>query len=500
MMRRSGVEVAIRNPMRWSLLPLAAAVLLLASRGFGQNTVPSNGLEFMSQGRFEEALPALEAQAAGDPGNSKIAAARVGCLVQLGRWNEALAASENLVGRFPKDPEMALLRADCLFLTFQPGRAVEAYGPALSDPRWGSIALSKAATAALAHGDQELARSLFRQARERGIPLTDSALQVEFGAEDDLQRKLAILKDLISRNPESASLRDQLALDLALASRPAAANAPPASYPSRTQIKEIYREPSIPVKLLDGQSPVWLALDTGSESLLLNQDRVKKLALPDLSKAVYGGWGYRGLQETRYVYVGKIEAAGRVLTGVPAIVNTRDAEFWTKKGGYIGLWPFLKDVAFYDRRGGVFALWPPGTSPSQLLGEKAISVPALWYRGLCLIPVSINGGEPHPFLLDTGAPYSLLDRERAARIGVRVNSGKYGNVHGLGFSGAFTSNVAESVVIEVGGRSFIRRLVLVTDIPQRFPVPLYGIIGRDLLNEFKLVFDGPGARVSLKSY
>ena len=500
MMGLSDVQCVIQIRMRWSLLPLMGALLLLASHGFGQSTAPSNGLELMSQGRFEEALSALEAQAAGDPGNSKIAAARVGCLVQLGRWNEALAASEKLMDRFPKDPEMAILRADCLFLTFQPARAVEAYAPALSDPRLGSTALSKAATAALARGDQKLALSLFQQAKDHGIPLTDSALQVEFGVEDDLQKKLAILTELISRNPGAASFKDQLALDQALASRSPTTNAPPPSYPSRTQIKEIYREPSIPVKLLDGQNPVWLALDTGSESLLLNEDLAKKLALPNLSKAVYGGWGYRGLQETRYVYVARIEAAGRVLTGVPSIVNTRDAEFWTKKGGYIGLWPFLKDVAFYDRRGGVFALWPAGTPPSQLLGEKAVSVPALWYRGLCLIPVSINGGEPHPFLLDTGAPYSLLDRERAARIGVRVNSGKYGNVHGVGFSGAFTSSVAESIVMQVGGRSFARRLILVTDIPQRFPVPLYGIIGRDLLNEFKLVFDGPGARVVFKPY
>ena len=499
-MRRYGMKCPIRTPVQWSLVALVAAMLFLASRGFGQSAVPANGLELMSQGRFEEALPVLEAQAAANPGDPKLAGARVGCLLQMGRWNEALAASEKLIDRFPTDPQMAILRGDCLFLTFQPARAVEAYGPGLSDPRWGSTALSKAATAALAHSDQELALSLFRQARERGIPLTDAALQIEFGAEDNLQKKLAILNELISRNPEAASFKDQLALDQALAEKPPAANLPPPNYPSRTRIKEIYREPSIPVKLMDGQDPVWVALDTGSESLLLNEDLIKKLALPDLCKAAYGGWGYRGLQETRYVYVARIEAAGRVLTGVPAIVNTRDAEFWTKKGGYVGLWPFLKDVAFYDRRGGVFALWPAGTAPSQLLGEKAVSVPALWYRGLCLVPVSINGGEPHPFLLDTGAPYSLLDKGRAARIGVRVNSGKYRNVYGLGFSGAFASNVAESLTIEVGGRSFIRRTFLVTDIPQLFPVPLYGIIGRDLLNEFKLVFDGPGARVAFKSY
>jgi tetratricopeptide (TPR) repeat protein len=496
---RPGPNLAIRMLHRpaFALLVLS---LVMGLAGRGQAPAPTKGQALMKEGRFQEALPALESEAAAAPDDPGPALGRAGCLIQLGRWNEALAASEEILGRFPKNAQAVILRGDCLLLTFQQGRAVDAYRSALPDPRWGSVGAAKAASAALAWGQKKLALSILQEAKARGVPLTAAALDTEYRATEDIREKVSALKELIARNPDDSGLKDQLALDEALAARSPSGNAAPKVYPAQTPIKEIYREPSISVTLLDDPKPVWLGLDTGGESLLLNDDLAKRLAFPALGQSVYGGWGYRGLQQTRTVYVEKLEVAGRVITGAPATVNTRDAEFWTKKGGYIGLGPFQGDVVLYDRRGGVFALWPPGTDPAGLLGKGAVSLPAIEHRGLCLIPVSLNGGEPHPFLLDTGAPYTLLDKELCARIGIRMNSGKYGNVHGLGFSGAFTSNVAESVVVGFAGRSFIRRYILVTEIPQRFPVPLYGILGRDLLIDFKLVIDGPGARVAFKPY
>jgi len=477
-----------------------AALLAFASRGRGQAPAPLDGAALMKESKFQEALPLLESEAAADPGRVKTAVALVTCLIRLGRWNDALAASDRAEDRFPTDAEVGILRADCLFLTFQPARAVEAYRPYLSDPRWGSVAVAKAASAAMARGDRKLALALFDRVRELGVPLADPALEVEYGVEEDLTRKLDIAKHLAAHSPGNAELQGLVALDQALASKPPQRNLPPGGYPSRTKIREILREPSLPVKLLDKRRTAWLAFDTGSESLLLNEDVVKDLGLPELAKTAYGGWGDKGLQETRSVYIGRLEVAGRVLTSLPAIVNTRDTEIWTRKGGYIGLWPFLDDAVLYDRRGGVFALYPSGTPPSEIMGDGSVALSALWHRGLCLIPVAINGGEPHPFLLDTGAPYTILDRELVARLGVRVNSGKYGNVHGLGFSGAFSSSMAEGVVIDLALHPFPRRVILVTDIPQHFPVPVYGIVGRDLLNEFRMVFDGPGATVTFKAY
>jgi hypothetical protein len=480
-----------------------AALVLLALLGTrgpgGQAPPPSKGVELMNQGRFEEALPILDEEVKADPGSFRIGKARANCLVHLGRWREALEAASGLVQKFPEEPEAAILKGDCLFLTFRPALAIEAYTPVLADPRWGPSALGKAAVAALALNDPRQALALIQSGRRQGIPVTGAILQAEFRAEDDPSRKLAVLRELVAREAGNESYRDEVALYEALASKEAPANAPPAQYPGETAVREIYREPSLRVTLGEKRE-AWLALDTGSERALLNDDLARKLKLPELSSAAYRGWGYQGARDTRVVLLDRLQVAGRVLTGLPVLVNKRDAEFWTKKAGYIGLGPFLGDAVLYDRRKGVFALWPPGTPHAQLLGEGGHTLPVLWYRGLPLIPVSLQGGEPHPFLLDTGAPYTLLDRERSARLGIKVKSGKYRNVHGLGLSGAFSASVVEGIVVDVGSRSFVRPLALVTEIPQEFPVPLYGILGRDLLNEFKIVFDAPAGTVSLKSY
>ena len=52
----------------------------------------------------------------------------------------------------------------------------------------------------------------------------------------------------------------------------------------------------------------------------------------------------------------------------------------------------------------------------------------------------------------------------------------------------------------MGPKSYDRRIIFVTDVPQRFPVPLYGILGRDILNDYRMVFDGPGGQVVLQAY
>lgn len=488
-----------KKTLRGASALLALSGLFGAWGAGGQSPAPSRGVELMNQGRFEEALPLLDEEIKADPASFRVGRARVNCLINLGRWREAREAAEVLVQKSPQEPEAAILKGDCLFLTFEPVRAIEAYRPVLTDARWGSSALGKSAVAALSMGDSSQALALIRAGKERGTPITEGILQAEFRAEADPARKLSVLKELASKNAGGESFRDEIALYEAMASKEPPTNAPPPQYPGETSVREIYREPSLRVTLGDGRVS-WLALDTGSESVLLNSDLARKLKLEELCPSAYRGWGYQGATETRYVRLTRMQVAGRVLTGTPVLVNKRDAEFWTKKAGYVGLGPFLGDVALYDRRKGVFALWPPGTPHSRLLGDGAETLSALWYRGLPLVPVSLQGGEPHPFLLDTGAPYTLLDRERSARLGIKAKSGKYRNVHGLGLSGAFSASVVEGVVVDVGSRSFVRPLALVTEIPQEFPVPLYGILGRDLLNEFKIVFDAPKGTVSLKSY
>lgn len=481
-----------------ALISLLVMFAGMAAAGQGVSPAPSPGIALLSQGRFEEALSSLDTELKARPEGVDPAMARVKCLIELGRWREALDSAQGLAGRFPARDDARLLLGDCLLLNFRAREAAETYRAVQPPSRLASSALGKLANALVAAGDDGEALKVFRQARASGMALSDGDLSLQTRIEPDPRARLALLKELQARRPEEALLKEEIKVCEALAQRPPAPTIPPA-YPGKAKIKEIYREPAVAASL-DGKAGYWLALDTGSESILLNADTARKLGLPVLATTQYAGWGYRGPQETLVVLLPKVEVAGRTLQDVTALVNRRDAQFWTNKGGYIGLWPFRQDVVLYDRRRGEFGLYPPGTAAEGLLTGPSVTQPILWFRGLPLVQVMLQGKGPYPFLLDTGAPWSLIASQYAPRLGIRVNSGKYGNLQGVGISGAFSSGIAEQVNFTFANVRYERRQALVTEIPQRFSVPVYGILGRDVLNDFAMVFDGPGARVVLSKY
>jgi hypothetical protein len=492
--RIGGIEFGKR---RACLALLLSAVWLAAQEPVSPGL--ARGLALLGEGRYEEAAGVLgEAQRA-EPSNLRIGIARTKALLEAALWPEALAAAEELAGRFPGNAEGALLLGDCRLFAFDPRGAEEVYGVALEDPRWGSTALSKAAAAAQLRRDEDGLSRLLWGARAEGLRVSPGVEASSARLDPASSRRVDRLRSLSARLPESEELREELRLQEALAALGGTQISFPSETPTTAKVREIYREPSIPLRL-NGSKDTWIALDTGSDSLLLNEDLTRKLDLPFLAETTVEGWGYRGRRRTRVVLVQSLEAAGLRISRLPALVNVRDSEFWSNKAGYIGLGPFLEGVVLYDRRMGRFGLWPAGTAPQAILGDRGFTLPVLWHRGAPIVPVVLQGRGPFPFLLDTGAPYTLLCSKYAPRVGIRVNSGKYGKLYGLGQSGAFTSGVAEQVRFSVGKKVYDRRIIFVTDVPQRFPVPLYGILGRDVLNDYRMVFDGPGGRVTLQLY
>ncbi|MGC8763341.1 MAG: aspartyl protease family protein [Acidobacteriota bacterium] len=478
-------------------------VLFLTPLGTGsQQPLPSDlrsrALTLLEQQRYEEAAPLLETLAAADPGDLGIAIARTKALLERGLWPEALGAAEALARRFPGHPEPALLLGDLRFFSFDVPGALEAYRRALCDPVWGERALQKGAAAALARGDEETVAAWVAEARLLGRPVPPAVEAAALRADPDPARRLSRLRGLLARLPGREDLRNEVSLWTAILE--AGGGAPPLlDLPGKTAVREVYGEPCLRVTL-NGARKTWMAFDTGSESLLLNEDLARRMGLAPLGRSAIEGWGYHGTLARPVVLLDSLETAGMRAEKVPALQNPRDSEFWSNKAGYIGLWPFLSACVLYDRRGGRFEVYPAGTAAAALLGQEGFTLPVLWYRGVPLVPVRLAGKGPFPFLLDTGAPLTLLSRRYAAGVGIRANTGKYGKLYGLGQSGGFTSSVAEQVFFEVGPRRYERRVIFVTDIPERFPVPLYGILGRDVLNDYKMVFDGPACRVTLVPY
>ncbi len=478
----------------WVGAILIAVAVSLAS----QTPVPSGGLALLKEGRFDDAAAELELEVRRRPDDLGLRAAWVKSLVEGGRWIEALAAAKETSERAPADPEARLMFGDCLFLDFRAEEALAVWRPVLRDERWRALALPKMVNAALGLGRRAEALSLIARAEAEGVPPSADLLSLKARALDDPADKLAVLKAIARIAPGSQALAEQVRLYEALAPVGPVRIASPAKFPGSTQLREIYREPSLKV-VLNGKK-TWLALDTGAESLLVNADLAHKLRLPELGPVSLEGWGYQGPRQSRSVLISRLEIAGMTVTQQPAVINVRDSEFWTNKGGYLGLSPFAGFVTYYDRRHGRFALWPKGTPPEQLLGEKGTTLPLLWVEGVPLVQVRLQGRGPFPFLLDTGAPYTLLASQYVPKLGIRINSGKYGNLYGLGFSGAFSSGLAEQVTLEFAGRVFHEPVAPVTEVPQRFPLPLWGILGRDILNRYRMVFDGPGNTVTVVPY
>jgi predicted aspartyl protease len=494
-------------------LTLLMGLALAPGTGAGEKNPPEppSLSALIAQERYAEGFEAADAQLKANPDDKELALTRARCLFMVGRFGEALEAAKVLLKTVPERLDVQDFKADCLFVSFRPLEAVEVWKPLLEDNRWSGVALKKSAMALMAAGDDEGARKLLEGRMPQLPEASDDLLLLTLRVFEWGTRRLSALEELVRRHPENADYKAELNLAKMMGDRPLSQVVPPRSLPIRIRVKEVYGEPSLEA-LIEGKRSTQLALDTGSQRMLLNRDTSKKLKLEPLASTLREGWGGVAPEAVSTVFLSSLSLGGLEVRNVLAQINARDSEFWQKKAGYIGLSPFRAFVSLYDRRRGFLEVRPAGTSPRVLLdAPDAPSVPILWSSGLPLVPVTVNGRPGLPFLLDTGAPYTLLDKALAARLGIRANSGKYSNRTGLGVSGAFSYAVAEQVTVEFAGMKSPTALQLagirtpapiafLTDVPQRFAVPCYGILGRDFLNRFRMVFDGPRGTVTLVRY
>lgn len=472
---------------------------------------PPSLTALLAQERYAEAYTMADAQLAAHPEDRDLALTRARCLFMTGRFAEALDSAEALAKAVPERLDVADFRADCLMASFRPSEAVKGYRPLLDDRRWSAVALKKSAVALAAAGDDAGARALVQARIPEPSRAPDDLLLLILRIIESGNPRVATLEELVKRHPENADYTMELSLARAIGDKPLEEVVPPAAFPVKIKLKEIYLEPCLET-VLAGTRSTYIALDTGSQRMLLNRDVTKKLKLEPLSRTLREGWGGVEPEAVSTVLLDRMTLGALEVKNLLAQINTRDSEFWLNKAGYIGLKPFRPFVSLYDRRGGILEVHPPGASPRVLLKDAAaVSVPILWSSGLPLVPVTVNGRAGLPFLLDTGAPQTLLDKTLGARLGIRANSGKYGNRHGLGVSGSFSYAVAEDVLVQFAGVQSLSAMQLsgirtpapvafLTDVPQRFAVPCYGILGRDFLNRFRMVFDGPGCSVTLVMY
>ena len=89
-----------------------------------------------------------------------------------------------------------------------------------------------------------------------------------------------------------------------------------------------------------------------------------------------------------------------------------------------------------------------------------------------------------PLLVDTGADATLLPAEAVRAIGVPTVEGTLYPL--MGFDGSRTDAVAADLALRFLGKTVRGRFLL---IDRKF-----GILGRDVLNHFRVLFDGPARK------
>lgn len=120
---------------------------------------------------------------------------------------------------------------------------------------------------------------------------------------------------------------------------------------------------------------------------------------------------------------------------------------------------------------------------------------------LIIVPLQINGSTPLNFVIDTGSPYTIITNLEAINY-FKLNKGKPITISGLGKNtdkleaylskkntlnlGRATSNSTDIVLLFEQG----------FDLSTRFGVPIYGIIGYDILKDFVVEVNYTKSRIT----
>ncbi len=86
-----------------------------------------------------------------------------------------------------------------------------------------------------------------------------------------------------------------------------------------------------------------------------------------------------------------------------------------------------------------------------------------------------------PMLIDTGSDITLLPLDFCSQIGIQIESKE--TVDLFGFDGSMSSGFYVKAELRFGGKRFRGKFVAYDQTE--------GILGRNILNEFSLIFDGP---------
>jgi predicted aspartyl protease len=250
---------------------------------------------------------------------------------------------------------------------------------------------------------------------------------------------------------------------------------------------------------LNGTKERWMLLDSGAEMVLVSKAVVKDLGLQIVSAASYIGIGYEGVKNSSWVLLKTLTVGGFSLKNVPAMVLDDNDDFWKENGGILPLSLFSSHGILYDRRKGKVTLYPTGTHPEEALPGGSFSLKSLWYSGKPHVEVKVQERAGLNFLLDTGAWTTFIAGQYAQELGVRVNRAAESK-RTMGLSGSVLSGQANDVTLWLGPARFKLSPCQVMEMYEGGEARRYGILGRNVLDQFAIYFDYRSNVVAFKAY
>jgi len=127
-------------------------------------------------------------------------------------------------------------------------------------------------------------------------------------------------------------------------------------------------------------------------------------------------------------------------------------------------------------------------------------IPFDLHRNKIIIPVTLNGAGPFDFILDTGAPVTILGAmSMAQRLGIALE--RSASIGGAGDGDAPPAAVSEPVAIGVGDVAVDRARVVVFDLTDALARAsgreYHGVIGKLLFDHFVVCIDIDGGAIEL---
>ncbi len=490
----------------------------------------------LRDGRYALALRRALAGLKTDPANPILQGFRVKALMGMGRYEEAMALVVREAAAHPEWPVLRLLAGDCAFQLGKPELALGQWALLYGRPdlAWASDAYQRSVEALLATGRRAGARALLMDAETRGHCNPSGLLAQEL--------------ELASSGPRGARLLDRLAgLDPRHRARYAAVKRlyeavgaghlfeetgpthatttirlkrrrlPSAGAyckqgctlafggnlfeygttpgPSR-DASDIYRALSAPVEL-GNAGRRWFVIDSGTSAVFITRRVADALGLQPVAPAAYANPAMGWAQKTWWVLIRELRVGGMEFRNVPAVVIESGSGFHRVADGILPISLFRRHGVVLDQAGRKLTVVPPRTPCRKALGPGAFRLPSLWFSGEPFVQVALQNGAARFFLLDTGASATVLGKEFLGRMGLAVDGGESGDELG-GVVGEIHADFVKDVFLALG--SDRRRIpeCYAVRLEQNRPVTYWGILGRNILRDYRIYFDYPGGEVALQ--